>query len=253
MNASAFKPACSFCRCGDPFVMCHCRPRGANANASRSGFPACYSLMACPRYSGCGDFWGVITLSIGRAAKAGNGDDAVNYEHIRCDTRRPAHDRHAEPARQAQCLYRPDGRGDHARLQSRRQRRQHPRDHRHRRGPRLLRRSRRVGRRGKLRHVGQARRRRLRQRQSRRRPVRRGDLQLPKALDRGDQRRRRRRRHHHDVADGCQDRGQRRQDRLHLCPPRPRPGSRQRLVSAKARRPAAGVALVPLRPHVRCG
>ena len=44
---------------------------------------------------------------------------------------------------------------------------------------------------------------------------------------------RRWRRHHHDLADGHQDRGQRRQDRLHLCPPRPRSGSRQRLVLPK--------------------
>ena len=87
--------------------------------------------------------------------------------------------------------------------------------------------------------------------EARRRPLCRGDLQLPKALDRGDQRTRGRRRHHHDLADGCPDRGQGRQDRLHLCPPRPGPGSRQRLVPAEAGRPAAGVALVPLRADVR--
>ena len=37
------------------FVMCHCRQRGANAKTSRGGFPACYSLMACPRFLGCSD------------------------------------------------------------------------------------------------------------------------------------------------------------------------------------------------------
>ena len=35
------------------FVMCHCRERGANAKANRGGFPACYSLVACPGYLGC--------------------------------------------------------------------------------------------------------------------------------------------------------------------------------------------------------
>ena len=40
----------------------------------------------------------------------------MNYEHIRCDLDGTAHDRHVQPARQAQCLYRPDGRGDHATL-----------------------------------------------------------------------------------------------------------------------------------------
>ncbi len=64
----------------------------------------------------------------------------------------------------------------------------------------------------------------------------RGDLQLPETVDRGHQWTGGRRRHHlGDIADGCPDRGPRRQDRLHLCPPRPCSGSRQRLVSPKGR------------------
>ena len=62
-----------------------------------------------------------------------------------------------------------------------------------------------------------------------------------------------RRRHHHDAADGHSHRGQGRKNRLHLCPPRPRPGSGQRLVPAKTGRAAAGAALVPVGADFRGG
>ena len=171
--------------------MCHCRTPSPITKANECGSLACFSVMARPRFLGCND---------AGKTKAGGRSCELRAYHLR--SRRRDHDRHAQSARQAERLYRPDGRRNRRCVPSRRRRRQCPRDHRHRRRPRLLRRRRRFGRRGEFRHFGQAWRRRLRQRRSR----------AAAALSRrsstaGNRRSRRstagrRRRHHHDVADG---------------------------------------------------
>ena len=143
-----------------------------------------------------------------------------------------------------------------AAFRTRRHRRRCSRDHRHRLGPRLLRRRRRLGRRGELRHLGRPRRRRVRQ------PARQGAPRSGSGFV--------------DAIFRCRKPSiaaingaavgvgitmtlpmdvriarQGRQDRLHLRAARPRAGGRQRLVSAETGRPAAGAALGDLGPDVR--
>ena len=227
----------------------HCGIVGAPTPTRRD--QTCAPGMPMSRRPHCSR--GLTTVSIHQAAqttKTGGRRLELRTHHVR--SRRSLHDRHAQPPRKAQCLYRADGGGDRGCVRARRYRRQCPRRHRDRRGSRVLRGRRRLGWRRELRYVRNPRRRRVCQFGLAQRPFRRGDLQLPKTLDRRHQRAGRRRRHHHDPADGRSHCGQGRQDRLHLRPPRPGPGSRQRLVPAETRRPAAGVALVPVGSDFRC-
>ena len=242
--------------------------------------PACYSVMASPGFLGCHTIGRAAIWRRGRGGggrgggggggrKGGGGgrggggggggggartrgqkregDPGLRTHPLR--PRRPPHDRHAQPPRQAERLYRRWAPRSHSFERADADDESAPSSSPAQAAPSAPAPTSRAARRAS---TGlERRRRRLRQREAGGGRFVEAIFNCLKPIDRRDQRRRRRRRHHHVPADGYPDRG-RAQDRLYLRPARPGAGSRLRLVPAEAGRPAAGVALVPLRPHLRC-